>query len=172
MPTISYQKKTPVCYRSHLTVNREPQNKTLNLFFAGLTLYPARISCGCFAVHTLTGTYFCTITSCTKKVPFRHLVRIPDEVFFIRRNQSDNKVKMNCCVLLTSLHLKKNLTFKKLKKKYKNCFNFQPLMKTQVILILNFTRIHCDYLLITEHKIGTEFLNAQDCNNRWSRTSF
>ena len=28
-----------------------------------------------------------------------------------------------------------------------------------VILILNFTRIHCDYLLITEGKI-TEFLNA------------
>ena len=26
---------------------------------------------------------------------------------------------------------------------------FQQLLKTQVILILNFTRIHCDYLLIT-----------------------
>ena len=27
---------------------------------------------------------------------------------------------------------------------------FQQLLKTQVILILNFTRIHCDYLLITK----------------------
>jgi len=35
----------------------------------------------------------------------------------------------------------------------------QQLLKTRVILILNFTRIHCNYLLIKEGKI-TEFLNA------------
>ena len=74
------KKKTLVCRRSPLTVNREPQNKTFHLFFAGFTLYPARSSCGCFALHTLTGTCFCATTSCTKLVPFRHLVRIPDEV--------------------------------------------------------------------------------------------
>ena len=59
---------------------------------AGFTLYPARISCECFADNTLTGTCFCTITSCIKLVPFTHdLVRIPDEVCLIRRNRSDNK---------------------------------------------------------------------------------
>ena len=47
--------------------------------------------CVCFAVHILTGTCFCTIPSCIKLVPFRHLVRIPDEVCLIRRNRSDNK---------------------------------------------------------------------------------
>ena len=35
---------------------------------------------------------------------------------------------------------------------------------------LNFPRIHCDYLVITENKIITKFLNAQNCDNRWSRT--
>ena len=33
---------------------------------------------------------------------------------------------------------------------------FQQLLKTRVILILNFTRIHCDYLLITQ---GAKLLN-------------
>ena len=75
----------------NLTLNREPQNSTLHLFYAGFTLHPARISCGCLAVHTLTGTRFCTITSCIKLVPFRHLVRIPDEVCLIRRDRLDNK---------------------------------------------------------------------------------
>jgi len=29
-------------------------------------------------------------------------------------------------------------------------WQFQQPLKTQVILLLNFTRIHCDYLLITQ----------------------
>ena len=76
-----------------LTLNREPQNQIkLYTFFTPLfTLYPARISWGCFAVHTLTGTCFCTISLCIKLVPLRHLVRIPDEVCLNRRNRSDNK---------------------------------------------------------------------------------
>ena len=32
---------------------------------------------------------------------------------------------------------------------FSNELQFQQLLKTQVILILNFTRIHCDYFLIT-----------------------
>ena len=46
-------------------------------------IYPTRISCGCFSVYTLTGTCFCTITLCIKLVPFRRLVRIPDEVILL-----------------------------------------------------------------------------------------
>ena len=44
-----------------------------------------------FAVHTVTGTRFCTINLCIKLVHFIHLVRIPDEVCLIRRNRSENK---------------------------------------------------------------------------------
>ena len=39
---------------------------------------------------------------------------------------------------------------------------------TSDILILNFTTIHCDYLLIAD---STKFLNALNCDNRWSRIS-
>jgi len=60
-------------------------------FTPGFTLYPARISWGCFAVHTLTGTCFCSISLCIKLVPLSHFLTIPDEACLIRRNQSDNK---------------------------------------------------------------------------------
>ena len=36
----------------------------------------------------------------------------------------------------------------------------------------NFPRIHCDYLLITEGRIFTEFQNAHNYDNRWLSTSF
>ena len=44
-----------------------------------------------FAVHTGTGTRYCTINLYIKLVPLIHLVRIPDEVCLIRRNRSENK---------------------------------------------------------------------------------
>ena len=55
---------------------------------------------------------------------------------------------------------------------------FQQLLKTHMILILNFmrilnfTRIHCDSLVNNIEGKITEFLNALDCDNRWSTTSF
>ena len=67
----------------------KPQRGVVN-YVCVYVIYPARF-CGCFAVHTVTGRCFCTITLYIQLVPFSHLVRIPDEVCLIRRNRPDNK---------------------------------------------------------------------------------
>lgn len=78
-----------ICNRCRLGYSGFPRCKReyvkfiLFLFYARFTLYPARISRGWIAVYTLTGTCFCTITLCIKLVPFRRLVRIPDEVILL-----------------------------------------------------------------------------------------